>query len=274
MKFTFCSRKHSFNNRTSRRPRLSYQQAAQLEPQKSRAYYGLIKTCTRLGEKNEVERYAQEFQRVESAIDRADQEARRRYDDLQQIRERLAVTCTDAGRLYGQRENLPLAERLWARAVAVDAKNTASRSYLASLYARQGEHAKAMRLYQELVELDPQNAAYFQQLGFLQAREGDLSAAERSFRQAIRVTPQRAAGYRALAKLYLNTGQKTEAARQLSATAVKLEPVADSYFVLSWANAKSGRIDEALAAIERALRLAPENATYRQLYEAIQEPRP
>ena len=175
----------------------SYLQATQLEPQSSRAYYGLIKTCTRLGEESEVEQYSQEFQRVESAIDRADQEARRRYDDLQQIRERLAVTCADAGCLYGERQNLPMAEQLWARAVAVDAKNRASRSYLASLYATQGKHVEAIRLYQELLELDPQNAVYCQQLGFLQAREGDLQAAEDSLRKAIRIAPQRAAGYRA-----------------------------------------------------------------------------
>ena len=59
--------------------------------------------------------------------------------------------------------------------------------------------------------------------------------------------------------------------RELSIVAVKLDPGAESYFVLSWACAKSGQRNDALSAIQQALRLDPENATYRQLQEAIQK---
>jgi hypothetical protein len=49
--------------------------------------------------------------------------------------------------------------------------------------------------------------------------------------------------------------------------------VADSYFVLAWANAKLGKPDQAIAAVKEAQRMDPNNATYRQLHEAIQRQR-
>ncbi len=249
----------------------SYQKAVEFEPQNARAYYGLFKTCSRLGQKEEADRYAQEFQRIEAAINQADQEIRRQYDDLQQMRARLAMTCVDAARYYAKRQNLSSAERLWIRAIEVDNRHLDARTELAALYATQRKLPEAVRLYEELVQLEPDNADHFQQLGFLQARGGNLQAAEASLRQAIRIAPGQAAGYRSLAKLFLNTNQETKTARELSIVAVKLEPVAESYFVLSWACAKSGQRGDALSAIQQAIRLDPENATYRQLLEAIQK---
>jgi tetratricopeptide (TPR) repeat protein len=248
-----------------------YLAAARLEPRDARAYYGLVKTCSRLDQRDESARYAKEFQRLETAAASADLAYRRQYDDLQKMREQLAVTCVDAGRIYLSRGNQSQAARLWQRATSLDPQNVSSRSLLASLHLKKGKRAEALNLYLELVKIEPSNAVYYQQIGSLQARAGNLAAAEAAFRKRLELQPQAAAGHRSLAKFYLNTNQQLEHAEELALQAVKLEPVADSFFVLGWARAKNGNRMESLAALQEAIRRDPNNPTYRKLYERIKK---
>ncbi len=249
----------------------NYQSAVRLAPDHKHAYYGLVKSCSRLGQTQEASSYAKEFERLEATAAETDLVVRRQYDDLDEMRQRLAVTCTDAGRLYNQRNRSNEAERLWTRGATVDPDNTDCRHLLASLYEKQGRPADALRQYQELLRLQPTNLEPYQKIGFLQARLGNFSAAESAFRKMMEIVPASGLGHRALAKLYLNTNRQTARAYELAATAVKLEPVADSYFVLGWANAKLGKRPEAIAALQQALRLDPDNSTYRKLYESVQK---
>ncbi len=249
----------------------SYQLAVRLQPQHKHAYYGLIKACSRLGQAEEASSYAQAFQRLETAAAAADLVVRRQYDDLGQMRQRLAVTCTDAGRVYSRHNNSRQAEFLWTKAATLDAKNTACRKLLASRYQKQRKVDEALRQYQELARIQPNNLSHFGQIGFLQARLGNLAAAESALERMVNLAPKKGAGYRALAKLYLNTNRELARARELAVTAVKLEPVADSFFVLAWANAKNGNLPVARVAAEKAMRLNPENTTYRKLYESFQK---
>ena len=247
----------------------SYQRAVQLEPNHTKAVYGLVKVCARLGEREEAAAYSQEFQRLETATGQSDQEYREQYDDLRQMRERLADTCTDAGRAYHRHKNSLKAERLWVRAAAVDPQNTACRSLLASLYTKQRKVGDALRQYQELLRIEPDVVEHYQTIGFMQARLGNLADAESSFRKMVEIAPRNAAGHRALAKFYLNTNREAALAKTLADKAVKLDPVADSYFVLGWASAKNGKRQQALAALQKAIQLNPGNATYQQLYRTV-----
>jgi tetratricopeptide (TPR) repeat protein len=103
----------------------------------------------------------------------------------------------------------------------------------------------------------------------LEARLGNLAEAERYFRQSVAVAPKNAVGYRSLAKFYLNTKREAKQALELADAAVKLEPVADSYFVLGWAQAVNGHRDEAADALQKAVQMDPNNPTYRQLHEMV-----
>ncbi len=247
-----------------------YQRAVELEPNHTKAVYGLVKVCARLGQREEAATYSAEFQRLEDATAQSDQEYRSQYDDLQQMKQRLADTCTEAGQVYYRHANVRQAERLWLRAAEVDPQNAACRTLLASWYTQERKAADALRQYQELLRIEPDHVDHFQKIGFLQARLGNFAAAESAFRKMVEVAPRDAAGHRALAKFYLNTNRQTALAQKLADKAVQLEPVADSYFVQGWANAKNGKPQQALVALQKAIRLNPENATYRKLYEAVQ----
>lgn len=251
----------------------AYLAATKLSPTHRRAFYGLIKTCTRLGQVEDATAYAKEFQRLESAADQADLEYRRQFDDLQQMREKLAVTCVDAGRVYLQDQDTETAERLWSRAATLDPKNVPSRSLLAGLFNKRRQLNKALQQYQQLAQLQPRNVEHQEQIGMLHARTGNPRAAETAFRKMVELAPENAAGYRMLAKFYLNTNQQSALAFKLSRQAVKLEPIGESYFVLGWSSAKLGKLADAVAALTEATRLDPKNARYRQLHELVQKSR-
>jgi tetratricopeptide (TPR) repeat protein len=259
-----------FQLRDLKSAKQNFARAVELKPTHKQAYYGLIKTCGQLGERADVAKYSQKFQELQSATYAADQEYRQQFDDLQKMREEVALTFIDAGRLYAGNNQLAQAESLWKRASELDDDNTSSRSLLGSLYLQQRKAREAVEQFEELARLEPTDPGHFQQLGFLEARLGNLAAAERYFKRVLAVAPQHAAGYRSLAKFYLNTKREAKQAQQLAATAVKLEPVADSYFVLGWSLAVNGHRDEAAAAVEKAVQMDPQNPTYQQLHEMVQ----
>ena len=238
------------------------------------SYYGLIKVCARLGQTDELAKYSKRFQELENAASAADMEFRRNFDDLQEMRNKLAVTCVDAGRIYLSHANAAKAEQLWKRAAEVDEENSASRSLLVSLFLKKKDTPNAVRYLKELTTLQPKNAGNFQKLGYLQAQMKNFAGAEVSFKTAVQLAPQRAIGYRDLAKFYLNTRRRPADARRFAERALKLEPVADSHFVLGWANAVTGNRTDAIKSLSKAIEMAPENQMYRRLYDAVVNAKP
>jgi tetratricopeptide (TPR) repeat protein len=247
----------------------NYIRATELKPTHKQAYYGLVKTCGQLGERDDADRFAQKFKELNSAMYAADREYRRQFDELEKIREEVAVTCVDAGRLYAINERLSEAEPLWKRASELDEDNPTSRKLLGALYLKQKKAREALDQFKALAKLEPTDSDHFQQLGFLEARMGNMPEAERYFKQVLAVAPKNATGYRSLAKFYLNTKREAKQAEALAATAVMLDPVADSYFVLGWAQAVNGRRDEAADALQKAVQMDPKNPAYRQLHEMV-----
>ena len=73
----------------------------------------------------------------------------------------------------------------------------------------------------------------------------NFAGAETSFKMAIQAAPKRAIGYRDLAKFYLNTRQRASDAKRMAQRALQMEPVAESHFVLGWAQAATGNRREA-----------------------------
>jgi tetratricopeptide (TPR) repeat protein len=258
-----------FQLRDLQQAKLNYVRATELKPKHKQAYYGLVKTCGQLGERDEVAKFSQKFKELNLAMFAADREFRGQFDELEKIREEVAVTCVDAGRLYAINERLSEAEPLWKRASVLDEDNPTSRKLLSALYLKQRRAPEAFGQFKALAKLEPTDPDHLQQLGFLEARMGNLPAAERYFKQVLAIAPKNASGYRSLAKFYLNTKREAKQALALADTSVKLEPVADSYFVLGWAQAVNGRRDEAADALQKAVQMDPKNPAYRQLHEMV-----
>jgi tetratricopeptide (TPR) repeat protein len=129
----------------------------------------------------------------------------------------------------------------------------------------------ALKLYEKISEIYPQNLLCYLNIGILYTRLQKIDYAEKAFLKAIEVSPTNSIGYRELAQLYLRAETKLTEARELAEKAVALEAIAINYFVLSWASDKNGDLLNGLKAIEKALKLEPDNPRYKKVYEYIKK---
>ncbi|MCA9199865.1 MAG: tetratricopeptide repeat protein [Planctomycetales bacterium] len=247
-----------------------YQQTLQQQPDHASATYAMVRTAARLGDTEAAAEYAAQFQKLEAAAQEADLKVRQQYDDLAQVKVRAAVTCVEAAALYRQHDRPDVAVKLLLRAIELDAANSQAIQQAADLYLDQQKFPEALTLMQRVVQLQPTLEGFYQ-LGMLQARLKKYVDAENSFRKMVKLAPKEALGYRALAKFYLNTNQKLPLALQTAAASAKLDRSAESLFVWGWALAKNGRLLDALAALEKAVQLEPENKVYRELLASVRK---
>jgi tetratricopeptide (TPR) repeat protein len=96
-------------------------------------------------------------------------------------------------------------------------------------------------------------------------------AAEQAFSKVCELAPDQSIGYRSLAELYLDTNRNLPEALSLAEKAVRIDPTAVSYYVLSEAYDKNGDRPGAIAAMERAVQLDPDNTRYRRIYGILQQ---
>ena len=121
------------------------------------------------------------------------------------------------------------------RAVDLAPYHLRFRQKLASAYGDAGQLHAAVAEYDALLAEDPTFEDAYNNRGFVHLQLGDLAAAEADFRAALQLDPDVEMALANLASLYFNTGRTAEA-----------QPYA-----------------------ERLVRLAPENARYRQFLDAV-----
>ena len=247
----------------------AFEKTVALQKNHTNAYYGLIKTCARLGLSDEMAKHAKAFQQLEAAAYELDQQNRRDFDDLASMRQKLANTYFDAGRIYVE-QHPEQAEQFWRRATEIETAHVGSREALAALYIKQRNASKALEQYQALAQAVPTNPVYLRQLGLLYVGMRDFPKAEQSLQALIKLNPRDPMGYRTLAQVYLNTGQKTALALKLATRAMQLQPNAESHFILGLALARSGKREQAIRSLEKAVELAPQKASYQRLLKSLQ----
>ncbi len=243
---------------------------AELDRLRNTALYGLATAYARLGDEEKSGRYMEQFKKARAVEKEAHLDPQNRYDDLQTMCGDLAVIFTLAARVYSANGDLPAAEKLWRRAATLDPVNTECRAQLVSLYQRANRLDEALRLSAQLAEIDPQNAAWHLNLGSIHAGADRFAEAEEAFNKAVEAAPERPWGYRELARLYLAKNRKLPEARRLAREAVRLEPVAQNYVLLSEACDRNGDTAGARAAIRRAVELDPDNADYRRIRQRLE----
>jgi serine/threonine-protein kinase len=138
-----------------------------------------------------------------------------------------------------------------------------ARSFLAQLELGSGSVETAARLYAELVQTEP-TFTELSNLGVAQLLLGRYDAAASSFRQALGLLPQSPAAVLNLADAEWLQGRKTEAAALYGKVIDLADQDPASTFwqtqtMRAQALAHLGRRDEAVAAVQQALRAAPDN---------------
>ncbi len=130
---------------------------------------------------------------------------------------------------------------------------------------------EALSQFEKIRKLQPKDPFCYLNIGILSSQLQRFTDAEKAFQKVIELAPKKSFGYRYLAHLYLRSNSRFAEAGKLAKEAVRLEATADNYFVLSWACDLNGDTAGAMAAIEQAIKLEPENPKYKQIYEQFKK---
>lgn len=249
----------------------NYEKTIQLQGDHVNAYYGLYNVCARLKETEKAKRYLDEFKRLNVAR----QETIHRYDltlnDLAIFSKGLARLCVEAHELYRTTGNAPKIEELLKKAIALDPENASHMEKLVAFYTAANRLPEALSLCRKIQKIAPENLACQLNMGRLSMRAGRFDEAEKAFQRAISLAPNHHCGYQEMVRLYRRTKTKLPQARELAQKVVELEPTAENYFVLGWACDVNADAAGALAALQRAIQLDPENPKYGQAYRALEK---
>jgi len=175
-------------------------------------------------------------------------------------------------------------------------QNVPALSMLGIAYMKAGQFDKAQVCFQEEIRLKPQMDTVHLNLGTVYKRTGKPELAEREYRAALALSPRMPEAVASLAQILLGQKRTAEARKVLESALSAHVESSDIYFekgvleamTQNWEAARfaftkvltldpqrdetmanlgriafqQGRVDEAIAQYERALRLAPQNVEY------------
>ena len=250
----------------------SFQRAIALLPDHTQAYFGLSRACLGLGQADEAERFRKEFQKLE-ATDRGSLTDRSAQEDtltgLPLVRSTVARTIFGAAQVHRSHRESSKAAALFRKAASLDEESVVYRGALEACYVQSQAIADGAVVFEQLVSEQPRNYLNYFFVGRLRARLGQFEAAESAYQKVQQLAPQWAEGYRALAELYLRANRKPTEAQKLARRVVELEPEGSHYYLLAVACAKNNDRPGALAAIQKAVALAPAETRYRDLLRQL-----
>jgi len=249
--------------------RAGYESAVKRQPDCTSAYYGLFTVCTRLNDRDKAREYRTTFEKLKAEEMKVLKDRNDAFSDLHEMRLSLATTYVVAGIQYQSCRDMVEAEQTLRRAAELDPQNVHALNELGTLCRGSGRTAEALELYRKAAAIEPPHPACWLNLGILLARSNRFPEAEEALRKAIQLLPDQSDGYREMAQLYLRAQVRLTEARELAEKAVALQPVAQNYSVLSRAYDQNGDPARALAAMKRAMELAPTNQMYRQTYNKL-----
>jgi tetratricopeptide (TPR) repeat protein len=162
---------------------------------------------------------------------------------------------------------------LFLRAIAVTGPNPIMHRELGLLLTQAGDYASALPHLEQAAALAPGWGLAQRDLGAVLSKLGHPEQALAHLESGVALGPERADARAALGAALLQLGRADEACEQLE-QAVRLEPSAAFLALLADAQARSGRLDAAIASQQRALAAAeathsPESARLRARLETF-----
>jgi tetratricopeptide (TPR) repeat protein len=145
------------------------------------------------------------------------------------------------------------------RLLAADPDRQSMRILMAYAMAGNGDLEAAAKEVKALLAADPENVEWRYVLAGFYTEMGDQQAAERELLRILDTRPDHAPSNNDLGYLWADRGRNLGRAERMIRTALEAEPEHPAYLdSLGWVLYKQGRFKDAVGALERAIRLAPE----------------
>jgi len=220
----------------------SFGRALQLDPEYAAAYAGV-------GEAN--------LQRYRTAKERQWMEAARQGCQRSvELDPALAAGHICLGNVLTQSGQYREAAAEFDLALGYEPSSDAAYVGLARAYQRMDRWDEAERTFQKAIQVRPQYASGYQWLGVLYLQRARYREAVTTLRRAVELAPESARAWRGLAGALMGQGEY-EAAVRAAERALSIRPEWGAYSNLGLANFYLRRYSEAIAALEKAVELAP-----------------
>ncbi|HEX4130778.1 MAG TPA: tetratricopeptide repeat protein [Pirellulales bacterium] len=165
-------------------------------------------------------------------------------------------------------------QTLWTDTLDKNPQCCLAMRLLAREYDSVGEHDEADELRRRCLEIDPSYAEAAYDLGHSLAVRGETSEAIKALYQAVEANPKHFLAQSDLAALLTGTGSPATALVHFRAALATNPRSAVTYRNMVYALVALRRRDEALAAIDQALELEPENEDFRQIRDELESQPP
>ncbi len=168
----------------------------------------------------------------------------------------LDVVHAALGHLYAETGRDGDAEAAFRKALAVNANNVQALGGLADVYYRTQRLDRAEAAYRRAIALQPGNTGTYNALGWFLYQNGRYEKAATEFRKMLSLEPRNPQAFANLGSALVLSGRFAEAEPALL-EAIELEPRRDAFSNLGLLYYYLGRMEEAVAAHEKAAALAP-----------------
>jgi TolB-like protein/Tfp pilus assembly protein PilF/DNA-binding winged helix-turn-helix (wHTH) protein len=168
----------------------------------------------------------------------------------------LDVVHNALGELYAETGKLPQAEAAFERALAINASATNSLLGLGTVYQAQNRLAAAEEKLRQAIGLQPGHWRAHNALGGFFFLNGRYEEAAQQYQEVTSLDAENLAGWTNLAASLMASGRFAEATVAFERV-VRMEPTQVGYSNLGILHYYLGQTDQALAAIEQAIAMAP-----------------
>jgi tetratricopeptide (TPR) repeat protein len=245
----------------------AYEHALEIDGDSRDAHQGLGRALLALGDQDGAKVHLEAVARIQGAkVDRY-RSGTAQDADAAAPRAWAAATHHDGAVLLARRGEMAAAEEAAKRAIELDADAGPSRALLAALLAKARRGDEALAVLRGWCDQAPSSAEAWISLGQMAFGQGRSAEAESALRKGIELAPDNAGALVLLARVVAPANVSEGLA--LAKRAVDAEPIAANYYALADMLVRSGARDEALAALEKAMALAPGERRYRQTYEQL-----
>ena len=243
-------------------------------PNHTQAYFGLFMASQRLGQTQEAASFQKTFAQLESSDRQRMMENNRKEEELSGldlVRDSTLKTLMAAGQIFQGKQSHKEAADCYQKAIELDPRTLSIYlAYEACLVSSKRVQA-GVEFFEQRQGHHPENILNDYMLGRLETRRRNISMASEHYKRVIAMRPEWAAGYRAHAELNMLHNHGLEQARGYAAKALALEESPEHYYLLGVACVKLKDFQSATSAMEKAVRLRPEDARFRNLLNQLKQ---
>lgn len=223
------------------------------------------------GDPDRAEKYLQQIETVTPPKEPATRStaATRLPPEIEKLLADVALLETKAAKMYYVYRDFIRTEIYLRRAIALDPNCREARRALVAFYQEQKRYSQMEKALEEWLRAEPDRLQIYVGLAACYGGRRDFEKTEAILQEAARRFPENPLPLAMLARLYIDAQRKTEEAVPLAEKVVKLQPIAVNYQLLAEALEAVGRTDEALEAIDQAMKLDPGQSLFQSVHQRL-----